>query len=200
MLPALLTTLAFANTPALLRFSFDRPAILVVDGQDVEYGDTAGDTIVDGLAPGGHHVSVRNLANHEIWSGIVDTPAGSEVQCGWKRRKLDCATPPPPAAPAPASATLTVKALDAEWADVRVDGRVGIEVRNEHQGSMALSPGVHTVEIVDFMAPAPYASGRLEVGAGDAVELDLEQGRPAICDGSGWTSLSPQSSPSSSPL
>lgn len=84
--------------------------------------------------------------------------------------------PPPPALPA--RVQLVVRATDGEWADVLVDGRVVMEIRNEDSGMAWISPGVHTVEVREFMAERPYSTGRLDTGYSEQITLGITEGEP----------------------
>lgn len=74
--------------------------------------------------------------------------------------------PPVPAAPV-RTAPVEVQFLstDGEWANVYVDGEKVLEFRNNNKGTVTLTPGLHTVEIRDFMENQTWAKGQVKVGA-----------------------------------
>ncbi|MBN2798178.1 MAG: hypothetical protein JXX28_03455 [Deltaproteobacteria bacterium] len=96
------------------------------------------------------------------------------------------AAPPPPL---PDRVQLVIRSTDGEWADVVVDGKVVLELRNEDEGMAWVSPGVHTVEIREFMEDEPYARGRLDTGYAPQITLGITEGAPVQCyNHDGWSS------------
>ncbi|MCO4746171.1 MAG: hypothetical protein KC912_15345 [Proteobacteria bacterium] len=98
-------------------------------------------------------------------------------------------TPAAPAAVVPDEVTLRVRSRDGEWADVLVDGKVVLEIRNSDEESVQISPGRHTIEVREFMEEEPYTSGTLETGVSGLVTLGIEEGKPTVAyDHDGWQS------------
>jgi len=81
---------------------------------------------------------------------------------------------PPP--PLPDRVELTVRSTDGQWADVVVDGKVVMEFRNEDEKKVWITPGIHTVEIREFMQDQGYATGRLDTGYAARVTLGITEG------------------------
>jgi hypothetical protein len=76
---------------------------------------------------------------------------------------------------AAAPVKVTFRALNGEWFDVRIDGKVVAELRNQDEATVTVSPGVHTVEFLAFMADKPFRSGRLDTaGAADAIVFAVD--------------------------
>jgi hypothetical protein len=266
MLTSLLLAAAFAQDgTSRLHISVDRPVGILVDGRVLEYAEDGPYGVLDGLQAGRHQISVRSMTNAEIWTGLVDTPAGYEVRCAWKAKAFSCyeavaiaapaqvivapppprppvagasvtvtetttttsgstsstvtmgvgmpffgvvvtegapatttttttvttkapAPPPPPARALPAKVEVIFRSLDGEWTDVRIDGKVALELRNQDEGTVWLTPGTHTIELIEFMEDRPYASGRLDTGYAARVTFGLTENQPAtVYDHDGWT-------------
>ncbi len=82
----------------------------------------------------------------------------------------------------PTSYTLVVRSLDGEWVDVKVDGRTAVELRNSKEGQTSLSPGVHTVEVYEFMdEDRPLARARITTGATERIVIGVAEERPVEC-------------------
>ena len=60
---------------------------------------------------------------------------------------------------------------DGEWSNIYVDGELVLEFRNQGKQSIRLTPGIHHVEIKDFMDREVWASGTLSVGAVDPLKI-----------------------------
>lgn len=91
------------------------------------------------------------------------------------------------AQPLPDRVRLTFRSLDGEWVDIRVDGKVVAEMRNDDEVSVYVTPGVHTVEFLEFMEDQPYASGRLDTDYAEQVTFGLTENSPAVVyDHDGW--------------
>ncbi len=96
--------------------------------------------------------------------------------------------PPSPARQLPARVDLVIRSLDGEWVDVRVDGKVMLELRNRSEGTIPVSPGKHTIEFLEFMDERPYASGRLDTAYASLVTFGItEDQKPVVYDHDGWT-------------
>ncbi|MBW1879830.1 MAG: hypothetical protein JRJ84_15820 [Deltaproteobacteria bacterium] len=92
---------------------------------------------------------------------------------------------PPP--PLPDRVELIVRSTDGQWADVVVDGKVVMEFRNEDEKKVWITPGIHTVEIREFMQDQGYATGRLDTGYAARVTLGITEDTPVVCyDHDGW--------------
>lgn len=87
--------------------------------------------------------------------------------------------PMAPAAPAVQVQTGPVEvqflSTDGEWANVYVDGEKVAEFRNNTKGTVELTPGMHTVEIRDFMENAVWAKGQLRVGSVDPLKVGFSK-------------------------
>lgn len=99
--------------------------------------------------------------------------------------------PAAPATPAPAAAPAEVRLVlrnpDNQWADVRVNGQVVAEFRNEREHTVTLRPGVHTVEFVEFMGSEPFAAGRLTTSDADEIIFGIEDDLRVTCyNHDGW--------------
>lgn len=99
--------------------------------------------------------------------------------------------PAAPARPAPAAVPtevrLVVRNPDNQWADVRVNGQVVAEFRNEREHTVTLRPGVHTVEFVEFMGSEPFSAGRLTTGDADEIIFGIEDELRVTCyNHDGW--------------
>jgi len=97
------------------------------------------------------------------------------------------AAPPPPQPVAPSRVLLVVRSTDGEWADVLVDGQVVLELYNDQEGQVWISPGTHTIEVKEFMEDVPYATGRLETAYAERITLGITENKPVVCyDHDGW--------------
>lgn len=101
------------------------------------------------------------------------TPAASAAQ-------------PKPVAAGPVQ--VTFRALDGEWFDVRVDGKVVAELRNQDEATVTVQPGTHTVEFLAFMADAPFVTGKLDTaGATQAIVFGVDTSAGVTCyNHDGW--------------
>lgn len=92
-----------------------------------------------------------------------------------------------PACNVPAQVSLVLRSTDGEWADVLVDGKVVAEFRNQDEKTVTITPGLHTIEVREFMEDSPYARGRLDTGCGARVTLGIAEGQPVTAyDTDGW--------------
>lgn len=158
--------------------------VTVTQGATFQASDGMGGGVSMTLGPSGMTMTASDGVGNGVGNGAsvgLATTGGMEV-----------APQAPPAGPPPAvpdRVQLVVRSSDGEWADVVVDGRVVMEIRNEDEASAWISPGTHTVEIREFMEDAAYTSGRLETGYASHVTLGITEGQPVRCyDHDGWTS------------
>jgi len=92
-----------------------------------------------------------------------------------------------PAVVVPDQVELIVRSTDREWADVLVDGKVVMEFRGAPEHQVTITPGLHTIEVREFMEDDDYASGRLDTGYASRVTLGITENRPITCyDHDGW--------------
>ncbi|MCO4748209.1 MAG: caspase family protein [Proteobacteria bacterium] len=102
---------------------------------------------------------------------------------------LTTATPTPaPATAASGGVTLILRSQDGEWVDVRVDGEVVAEIRNDDEERVTITPGVHTVEFIDFMADDPYASGRLDTAGLSEIIFGVRETGVELYGNGSWSS------------
>jgi hypothetical protein len=92
-----------------------------------------------------------------------------------------------PAPALPDRVELIVRSIDGEWADVLVDGKVEIEFRGKTEERVWVTPGIHTIEVREFMEDRGYATGRLDTGYAARVTLGIAENTPVTCyDHDGW--------------
>ena len=92
-----------------------------------------------------------------------------------------------PVAAAPGKVSVVFRSRDGEWFDVQVDGQTVAELRNEDEVRVPVSPGVHTVELVKFMADEPFATGRLDTaGAAEIIFGVRTDGGVEVYNHDGW--------------
>lgn len=140
-----------------------------------------GTVTVNGPAGGNATVSVGGVGLGMGGVTVTETTTTTTTQPG------GAVVVAPAAPPLPSKVKVVVRSLDGEWADVVVDGKVELELRNQDEGFIWVTPGRHTVEIREFMADDPYASGRLETGYAETITLGIKEGKPVTCyDHDGW--------------
>lgn len=94
-----------------------------------------------------------------------------------------------PAAIVPDSVVLRIRSTDGEWADILVDGELVLEIRNDAEEQVIITPGHHTVEVREFLEEEPYTRGSLITGTAAVVTLGITEDEPTVCyDHNGWIS------------
>jgi hypothetical protein len=86
----------------------------------------------------------------------------------------------------PGYVEIVVRSLDHAFVDVLVDGIVVLELRTSDTASFWIPPGAHTIAFSGFLAPSPYASGRLEAVAGAPITFSVREGRAPRCSSKSW--------------
>ncbi len=81
----------------------------------------------------------------------------------------------------PSKVKLVLRSTDGEWADVYVDGKMVSEFRNESEKVVWISPGVHQVEVRDFMANSAYSRARIDTAYVDHLTIGIAEDQPMVC-------------------
>ncbi|TNE86466.1 MAG: hypothetical protein EP330_22270 [Deltaproteobacteria bacterium] len=146
---------AAAPTPAPAPATSPAPApASATSTTSVSSGTTGGTTTVDMQVPGmGVHMEVTESGDGITVDQLVDPNYAAPTTTA----NAGHGTP----AVGPSSVKLVLRSQDGEWIDLKVDGKVVGELRNDDELVITISPGVHTLEFVDFMGKEPYARGQL---------------------------------------
>jgi hypothetical protein len=89
--------------------------------------------------------------------------------------------PVAPAIVAPSQVKMIVRSTDGEWADVLVDGKVVAEIRNTPEITVWVTPGMHSIEVKEFMADRAYSRARIDTGAAGVFTIGLTENAPMVC-------------------
>lgn len=66
--------------------------------------------------------------------------------------------------------------IDGTWANVRIDGRLVAELRGfDKTVSLTLPPGIHTIEVRDFMDDDVWSRGQLIVGGTPTLRIGIDE-------------------------
>jgi hypothetical protein len=173
---------------------------LVFRSTDGEWADV----LVDGLVvaelrnqpeavvwttPGQHTVEVREFLGRGSYAAQrIDTGYADTFTFGIREHQpLICYDHPtfqgwdrPMASAAVGQVQLVVRSSDGEWADVYVDGARALELRNQRDGVIWVTPGAHTVEVKDFLGDRPYATARVETAGKSLITLGIAEGSPIV--------------------
>lgn len=88
----------------------------------------------------------------------------------------------------PDAVRFVIRNANGDWADVRVNGAVVAEFRNERELVVELKPGLNAVEIVKFMEESPFVAGRLVTGRAREITCGISLDAGMVCyDHDGWT-------------
>ncbi len=178
----------------------EKPAWLELpgSGSHVVAARTSSDkpiTSLDVVVPDGFEVTVEYRDRHFAVTGIAADKAqpqaaaivpgatvtvsanGTSVTVGGLG--VSVTTPAPSPAPAPPPAPVSTAPVqvqfastDGEWADLYVDGEKRQEFRvGTAPVVLSLTPGMHKVEIKDFMGSETWASGHLNVSGTTEIKL-----------------------------
>ena len=89
---------------------------------------------------------------------------------------------PAPITPSqPAMAKLYIRSLDGEWADVRVDGKVVAEFRNQQEVVVDISNGMHRIDVVPFMGDKATSSVSIGSIVNNTATIGIDVDEPIIC-------------------
>jgi len=113
-------------------------------------------------------------------AGGVAVDVGALVGSRGTQIRLDPGQPLPPVAPPPVAAGPVVVELlpkGTDWCNVWIDGEKVAEFRvGDTKKLVSLSPGVHTVEVRDFMESDVWLKGQLVVSGPGPVKFGFEEG------------------------
>ncbi|HNC97825.1 MAG TPA: hypothetical protein PKW90_16975, partial [Myxococcota bacterium] len=90
-------------------------------------------------------------------------------------------TPPTPLPPPPPPRTAPVNveflSTDGEWSNVYIDGEKVAEFRNSRKLTTTLVPGIHAIEVRDFMENEVWYKGKIHVdGSVDPLKIGITKG------------------------
>jgi hypothetical protein len=87
----------------------------------------------------------------------------------------------------PGQVRLVFRSTDGEWADIRVDGKVVAEIRNNDEAVAIVSPGLHTIAFHAFMSDKPFVIGKLDTAVQETVTFGVDTDGGVQCfDHDGW--------------
>ena len=147
------------------------------------------------LRPGIHKVELKDFMDRKTYdSGWLTVPRSATLDLAVSKRggmqvlqDPRLLTERPPEATACRAdkgshqVTLVMRNIDSAWANVRVDGRLVAELRGASDlERVSLSPGIHQVEVRDFMDRELWSSGRLVVGCTSLLEMGIGEDRAPI--------------------
>jgi len=81
----------------------------------------------------------------------------------------------------PSTYTLVVRSVDGEWVDIRVDGKVVLELRNLAEGSSRLTDGTHVVEVCEWGTSTCFAKAQLTTGSAERIVIGVGEDLPVSC-------------------
>lgn len=123
----------------------------------------------------------------------IDTPDGRfsmtipGATTGPERDTRRRSSPAPAEPQLPNEVEIVLRNPDNDWTDVRINGEVVAEFRNQREMTVTVRPGTHFIEFVPFMKDTPFASGRLETGTADNIIFGLSHSNGVTCfNHDGW--------------
>ena len=128
---------------------------------------------------------IREALKSEVWA-----PGEAVFKATIQSELSDDAREPPLPEPVDGVA-LVLRNPARDWLDVRIDGKVVAELRTQTEVTVAMSPGVHRIEVLEFMADTPFFVGRLDTLERERViiGLSLEARTVTAFDGTGLEPL-----------